>query len=98
MLPLDIGYFFPAIKLKSVVNFPKEKQTMAFGNKKFELSPRLKLGVGRGYSQNQILKLAAIACLVLALILAGNAVRLLFKQSPKGPQSQVLGASTTKQP
>lgn len=71
---------------------------MAFSNKKFELSPRLKLGVGRGYSQNQILKLAAIACLVLALVLAGNAVRLLFKQSPSGPQSQVLGASTTKQP
>lgn len=72
---------------------------MAFRNKKFELSPRLKLGVGRGYSQNQILKFAAILCLVLALGLAFNAIRLI-KGNSKAPADssapQVLGASDTK--
>jgi LysM repeat protein len=74
---------------------------MALRNKKFELSPRLKLGVGRGYSQNQILKFSAIACLVLAVGLAFNAVRLITKNS--GQQAgnstpQVLGASDVRQP
>jgi LysM repeat protein len=73
---------------------------MAFKNKKFELSPRLKLGVGRGYSQNQILKLAAIICLVLAVGLTANAVRLMFKGQSPAPAAnapQVLGASDVKQ-
>jgi LysM repeat protein len=73
---------------------------MPFRTKKFELSPRLKLGVGRGYSQNQILKFAAIACLVLALGLTLNAVRLLVKgKNPPTTSAntpQVLGASDTK--
>jgi len=73
---------------------------MAFRNKKFELSPRLKLGVGRGYSQNQILKFAAVICLVLAVLLAFNAVRLMLKS--KAPVAQdstapaVLGATDVK--
>ncbi len=68
---------------------------MAFRKTKFELSPRLKLGVGRGYSQNQILKLAAILCLVLALGLTVNAIRLMVKgNGQKSPQPEVLGAST----
>ena len=69
---------------------------MLFRNKKFELSPRLKLGVGRGYSQNQILKIAAVLCLVLAVGLTINAVRLMVKgkNQPDGPQ--VLGASDVK--
>ena len=68
-------------------------------NRKFELSPRLKLGVGRGYSQNQILKLAAIICLVLAVGLTVNAVRLIVKNNNSGPTApQVLGASDVKQP
>ena|SRR5581483_2239445 len=66
---------------------------------KFELSPRLKLGVGRGYSQNQILKIAAVICLVLALGLTINAVRLIFSKSSSQAQNdpQVLGASDVKQ-
>jgi len=75
---------------------------MPFSNKKIELSPRLKLGVGRGHSQNQILKLSAIICLILAVILAFNAVRLIVssKNSPQAGNAspQVLGASDTKQP
>jgi LysM repeat protein len=71
-------------------------------NKKFELSPRLKLGVGRGYSQNQILKFSAIICLILALILTANAFRLVIKgknqSTPDSTAPQVLGASDTKQP
>jgi LysM domain len=74
---------------------------MAFSKKKFELSPRLKLGVGRGYSQNQILKFSAIACLILALFLTANAFRLVFSGKDNASNSQnpqVLGASDTKQP
>ncbi len=68
---------------------------MAFRTKKFELSPRLKLGVGRGYSQNQILKFAAILCLVIAVILSFNAVRLISNNnSANAPQ--VLGAEDVK--
>lgn len=73
---------------------------MAFGKKKFELSPRLKLGVGRGYSQSQILKVSAIACLVLALGLSVRAVGLIFsgKNQPaaNSDTGQVLGASDNK--
>lgn len=75
---------------------------MPFRNKKFELSPRLKLGIGRGYSQNQILKFSAIVCLTLALVLTANAFRLVLKdKSQAGGNSQnpqVLGATDVKQP
>ena len=75
---------------------------MPSNNTKFELSPRLKLGVGRGYSQNQILKFSAIACLVLALVLTANAFRLVVKGKNQTTTNtlapQVLGASDTKQP
>ena len=74
---------------------------MALRNKKFELSPRLKLGVGRGYSQNQILKFSALACLLLAALLTFNAVRLVMqaKNPPPSPDSpQVLGESSVKTP
>lgn len=70
---------------------------MALRNKKFELSPRLKLGVGRGYSQNQILKFSAIVCLVLAVGLAFNAFRLITKSQPVDSGPQVLGASDVRQ-
>jgi len=67
--------------------------------KKFDLSPKLKLGVGRGYSQNQIIKFGAILCLLIALGLTLNSIKILF--SSKGGSGslavpQVLGASDTK--
>lgn len=75
---------------------------MALRNKKFELSPRLKLGIGRGYSQNQILKFSAVVCLTLALALTVNAFRLVLKdKNQAGGNSQnpqVLGATDVKQP
>ncbi len=69
--------------------------------KKFQLSPRLKLGVGRGYSQNQILKYGAIICLILAVALTFNAFRLLFSGKNSATSSntagpQVLGATDVK--
>ena len=68
-------------------------------NKKFELSPRLKLGVGRGYSQNQILKFSAIFCLSLAVVLVINSGFLLIKNAKKTtPTPEVLGASDVKTP
>jgi nucleoid-associated protein YgaU len=71
---------------------------MALRNKKFELSPRLKLGVGRGYSQNQILKISAITCLILALGLTFNAFRLIKDRGAEGSSTpQVLGATDVKQ-
>jgi LysM repeat protein len=69
--------------------------------KKFDLSPRLKFGVGRGYSQNQILKYATMACLVVAVALTVNTVRILFSHSGMTNASadtspKVLGASDSK--
>ncbi len=66
---------------------------------KFQLSPKLKLGVGRGYSKNQILKYGAIICLLIAVGLTANALRVLFsRQSTNSAATvpQVLGASDTK--
>ena len=69
---------------------------------KFELSPRLKLGVGRGYSHhNRILKISALLCLILAAGLAFHAIQLVWNSknvmSTAGAASpQVLGASDTK--
>ncbi|MCL5666470.1 MAG: LysM peptidoglycan-binding domain-containing protein [Patescibacteria group bacterium] len=68
--------------------------------KKFELSPRLKLGVGRGRSQNQILKFSAVLFLILAAGLTINAVRLMVSGNSKTSAisaPQVLGASDVKQ-
>jgi len=73
---------------------------MPLFKKKFELSPRLRVGVGRGLAQNRILKFGAVICLVLALGLAVNAVRLIFSGIPQSSTAsndpQVLGASDTK--
>ena len=69
--------------------------------KKFDLAPRLKLGVGRGYSQNQLLKLAAIICLLVAVGLTANAVKILFSHSAvtdAATAPKVLGASNTREP
>src|SRR3989338_492293 len=69
---------------------------MSYSHKKFELSPRLKLGVGRGYSQNRILKISAVFCLILALGLGINAVRLIFSGGKTANEAQVLGASDSQ--
>ena len=73
---------------------------MPFQSKKFELSPRLKLGVGRGYTQNQILKTSAILCLVFALGLTFNAISLMVRNqgSSERMEPKVLGSSDTRTP
>lgn len=68
--------------------------------KKFELSPRLKSGIGRNYSHNKILKISAITCLALAGLLAvyGGGLIVSHKSSAVNSQPQVLGASDIKLP
>ena len=77
-----------------------KKYLMALRNKKFELSPRLKLGVGRGYSNNQILKFSAITCLILAVVLTFNAFRLIANSKGQTNSTNgtpaVLGASDVR--
>ncbi len=66
---------------------------MPLHQKKFELCPRLKLGVGRGYSQNKIFKIASGISLAVAAILSVNAVRLVMgSHSQTSASPQVLGA------
>ncbi len=70
---------------------------MLRSHNKFELAPRLRLSVGRGSHQNQILKIASLACLLIALGLAINAVKIVSKQhSRPNPQPEVLGATDNK--
>src|SRR3989344_3795618 len=68
---------------------------MFFRKKNFELSPRLKLGTGRSYSKNRVLKVSGIVCLLLAIGLTVNAVSLIFKRSENPSQGEVLGAVDT---
>ncbi|MCX6797582.1 MAG: LysM peptidoglycan-binding domain-containing protein [Candidatus Doudnabacteria bacterium] len=69
-----------------------------------ELSPRLKLGVGRGYSKNQILKIASFVFLVVAMGLAINSLWIVIngsksqKNTNLNKEPQVLGTSDTKSP
>lgn len=65
--------------------------------RKFTLSPKLKWGVGRGFSTQKILKWCGTGFTVVALLLTVNAVRIIWQhnaeaKSPNNPQ--VLGAST----
>ena len=71
--------------------------------RQFELSPRLKLGVGRSYSQNSILRFSSILCLIVAFGLAINAFRLVIsgnsntKNTPlQSGNAEVLGATDSK--
>lgn len=71
---------------------------MTTRHKKIELSQNLRLGVGRGNS-NIFFKYGAIVCLVVAIVLAANAFRLIFfTKNPNSTQAseQVLGASDIK--
>ena len=75
-----------------------------FNNKRsFELSPRLQFGIGKGNKKNQILKIGASTCFLIALLLSINTVRLLVKNnsvftSVGAAEPQVLGATDTKSP
>ncbi len=62
--------------------------------RKFELSRKMKLGVGRGYAPGQLLKLGSFGFLALAIMLGVNALSL-YKNRPVAEQKngQVLGAS-----
>ncbi|MBL8029797.1 MAG: LysM peptidoglycan-binding domain-containing protein [Candidatus Doudnabacteria bacterium] len=67
--------------------------------RKIELSPRLKLSVGRGLSQTKKLKIFASSLLVISLALTVNAVRLIFSNSGNDSaalEKQVLGVSNTR--
>ncbi len=66
---------------------------------KFQLSPKLKLGVGRGFTTNKALKYGASACLIIAAGLTLNALKIMFTHHDSGNSltvPQVLGASDTK--
>jgi hypothetical protein len=69
---------------------------MAKSKNKVHLSPQLKLGVGRGYSKNNILKYSGFVFLFVSLALAGWTVYTIVKhtdQTPNEANPQVLGAS-----
>jgi hypothetical protein len=53
---------------------------MFYRKNKVQLSPKMKLGVGRAYSQSQLFKYSGILFLLLSIGLVFNAVRLLYKE------------------
>lgn len=69
---------------------------------KFDLSPRLKFGLGRGYTKNQILKLFSFIFLSISAGLIFNSFWVIFKYDNKQVSSQietapqVLGATDDK--
>lgn len=69
-------------------------------NRKIELSPRLKLSVGRGLSQNKKLKIFASSLLLISFALTINATRLIFfspsEKANENQESKVLGVSNTR--
>jgi nucleoid-associated protein YgaU len=71
---------------------------MSLFKKSVELSPKLKLGVGRAHTKAQVLKLTGVFLLLIALGLAVNAARIIIagKNSDDQGQPQVLGASDNK--
>jgi len=104
---LDIGYMYVKITVATdtesetkTASESKVKQISEFmftSHKKFDLSPRLKFGIGRGYSQNQMLKYGAGICLFTALLLTANAIRIIASRSNSPALApQVLGASDTR--
>ncbi len=62
---------------------------------KIRLSPKLRLGVGRGYSKHRLLKITTTTFFLLGLALAGNAVKYLVQNSNTvtNASPQVLGAT-----
>lgn len=69
-------------------------------NQRFQLSPRLRLGVGRRFSKNSVLKYTGSFFILTAVLLSINTFRLIVnssesEQTPNKPQ--VLGISDTRQ-
>lgn len=61
---------------------------------KLHLSPKLKLGVGRGVSKHRFLKATGTVCLAITLLLTANAIRLLISAGQDTTYApQVLGAT-----
>lgn len=69
---------------------------MSKSRNKVQLSPQLKLGVGRGYSKNRILKYGGFIFLLASFVLVGWTVFVVAQHSSKEPGSEtnptVLGA------
>ena len=72
---------------------------MAKSKNKVHLSPQLKLGVGRGYSKNKILKYSGFAFLFISLLLIVITGNTIIKHSSHStqtsPNPKVLGATDT---
>lgn len=67
--------------------------------KKISLSPKLKLGVGRGHMKARLLKITSTIFVMLTLLVSAKSIQLLVA-SPKNEPSanpQVLGASDTQE-
>ena len=64
--------------------------------KRFELSKRMKLGVGRGYNPGHIIKISSISFLFLAGLLSINAINLYSKRPSTTVTPKVLGASNAE--
>lgn len=89
----------PKVEIQTkLLNENRNLSHMFTTHKKFDLSPKLKLGVGRGYSKNLIFKFGAFFCLIVALGLTANAIRILYAHKTDNPLGtpQVLGASDVK--
>lgn len=72
---------------------------MFLKKKNFELSPRLKFGVGRTSFKNQALKITGLVCLLIAAGLTINAFSLIWggSKQPAASPGEVLGASDTQE-
>src|SRR5262249_45253580 len=68
---------------------------MLYSKKKFDLSPKLKLGVGRGNNQTKILKILGALFLLASVALTAHALSLLLNHSTtsKNTSPQVLDAT-----
>ncbi len=75
---------------------------MGTSKNKVRLSPRLRLGVGRGYSKNNILKYSGFLFLLVSVALGGWTIYVITSHvnSPgqASPNPQVLGATDTQTP
>lgn len=96
---LSFGPAYSKIEVKAKY-FPIQKM-FKFKNQ-LELSPRLKSGVGRSYSKNQLLKISSFVFLLAAAGLTINSLWIVFSKnaSPKieAGAPQVLGATDTQAP